>query len=101
MEIKRVSDISIVILSEDSSFNEITETMIIFGKKIMIISNISYKEGNSDRYESTEITELDKGRNVNPYLLCEDVFLSLKENLTSYEEIKDITILSIIKNVNV
>lgn len=77
--VKKTSNISITISYPENSWHEVHEINIIFGRIIYLILNVSYKEGFGERYEDTSVLNLIKDPNLNPSLLCDDVYNRLKE----------------------
>jgi hypothetical protein len=85
--IKKTSDIVIKITLQENSWNNVNEINVVFGKAILIIGNSSYKEGfNNGREESTTITEIKKHPNVNPCVICDDVYNTLLNTTFDIED---------------
>lgn len=91
--------INLNIKLEDHSENEINEITVIFGQVIYIIENSSYKSFHTRREESTFVMTTKKVRDVNPVLLCDDVYLALKE--LKKDKISLIDIYDIISEFNI
>lgn len=82
MNVKRCSNIVLnisLLNSWHDSWHEVNEINVVFGKQIYIISNSSYRSGFGKREETTEVIEIQKHPQLNPCLLCEDVYNYLLE----------------------
>ena len=76
--VKKTSNISITISYPENSWHEVRQVDVIFGKTIYIISNISYRQGFGERYEETKAFNILKYPDINPCVLCDDVYNRLK-----------------------
>ncbi|MDD4804688.1 MAG: hypothetical protein PHN69_06015 [Candidatus Pacebacteria bacterium] len=75
----------------ENSKDEIDEIDVIFGgKSIYIISNNSYRSGFDKREENTQMLEIKKNPELNPYVLCEDVAEKIKDTIKEEDEHGDV-----------
>lgn len=87
VEIKKTSDTTICLSFPNNSWNEVNEINIIFGKTVYLIYNSSYRPGFNDRQEKTHMNRLSKQPNINPCVLCDDVYNKLMDfDFTEKEE---------------
>jgi hypothetical protein len=90
MKVRLNTNILITVSLEENKWHEVAEINVIFGKTIAIITNHSYRKGFGDREESTDIITLEKHPELNPCVLCEDVYNELKKNLEETDDEDDI-----------
>lgn len=90
MKVRLNTNILITVSLEENKWHEVAEINVIFGKTIAIITNHSYRKGFGDREESTDIITLEKHPELNPCVLCEDIYNELKKNLEETDDEDDI-----------
>jgi hypothetical protein len=90
MKVRLNTNILITVSLEENKWHEVAEINVIFGKTTAIITNHSYRKGFGDREESTDIITLEKHPELNPCVLCEDVYNELKKNLEETDDEDDI-----------
>ncbi len=76
--IEKTSDISLCITLPQHSWHEVDQINIIFGETILVVHNSSYMRGFSNRVEETTLFKMRKKSDINPCVLCDDVYEQLK-----------------------
>lgn len=85
LSVKMATNIVLQISFPENSWQEISEIDVIFGEKIYIVYNNSYKGGFGKREEKTVTHVLLKAADINPCVMCEDIATILAEQLQDDE----------------
>lgn len=80
--IKPVTDIVLSISFPENSWHEVEEIDVIFGEKIYIINNSSYRSGFGKRQEETLVEIISKSNDINPCVMCSDIAELLKQQVS-------------------
>jgi hypothetical protein len=83
--IAKTSDISLSISLPQHSWDEVDQINVIFGQTIVIVHNSSYMQGFAERVERTTISKMRKTSDINPCVLCDDVYAQLKSDVTDVD----------------
>lgn len=73
LEVKSIGNIVLQVSFPENSWHEVAEIDVVFGGKIYIIYNNSYRSGTGEREERTVVVEIEKNPELNPCVMCEDI----------------------------